>query len=86
MRDFDLCRHAADFAAGTGFTFTVLNPADSEVIGCVYLYPTASAAYDVTAQSWVRADQAALDVPLADTVATWLAAEWPRERVDHQGR
>ncbi len=82
----DLSRHAADFAAGTGFTFTVLDPADNGVIGCVYLYPTGSADYDVIVQSWVRADQAHLDVPLADAVAAWLAAEWPWARVDRSGR
>ena len=35
----DLSRHAADFASGKGFTFTVLDPVDDQVIGCVYLYP-----------------------------------------------
>lgn len=37
----DLVRHAADFEARTGFTFTVLDPTDADVIGCVYLYPPA---------------------------------------------
>ncbi|NLF04960.1 MAG: N-acetyltransferase, partial [Actinomycetales bacterium] len=36
----DLTRHATDFAARKGFTFTVLDPADDDVIGCVYLYPS----------------------------------------------
>jgi hypothetical protein len=82
----DLRRHAADFAAGTGFTFTVLDSADGDVIGCVYLYPTASADCDVTVQSWVRADRADLDAPLADAVDAWLAAEWPWESADRCGR
>jgi hypothetical protein len=83
----DLRRHAADFAAGRGFTFTVLDPAEGDVvIGCVYLYPTTAANYDVTVQSWVCAERAGLDVPLADAVAAWLAAEWPWERVDRCGR
>jgi hypothetical protein len=83
----DLRRHAADFAAGRGFTFTVLDPADGDVvIGCVYLYPTTSADHDVTVRSWVRAESTDLDVPLADAVAAWLAAEWPWERVDRCGR
>lgn len=82
----DLTRHAEDFAQRRGFTFTVLDPADDDVIGCVYLYPTRSAEWDVTVQSWVRADRAELDVPLADAVASWLETDWPWARVDRCGR
>lgn len=82
----DLERHAADFAAGRGFTFTVLDTADGDVIGCVYLYPAPSADFDVTVRSWVPADHADLDIPLADAVAAWLAADWPWPRVDRCGR
>ncbi len=35
----DLEGHAADFAARTGFTYTVLAPDADDVIGCVYIYP-----------------------------------------------
>jgi hypothetical protein len=82
----DLRRHAADFARRAGFTFTVLDPDHNDVIGCVYLYPSRSGEWDVTVQSWVRADRAALDVPLADAVARWLATDWPWERVNRCGR
>ncbi|MGK4595208.1 GNAT family N-acetyltransferase [Amycolatopsis sp. w19] len=82
----DLRRHAEDFARHKGFTFTVLSPADGDVIGCVYLYPTASEDWDVTVQSWVRADKAELDAVLADAVARWLVSDWPWERVDRCGR
>ena len=61
----DLERHAADFAAGTGFTYTVLDPATREVIGCVYIYPG-------SVRSWVRADRAGLDGPVRE-VASALA-------------
>lgn len=82
----DLRRHADDFTQGKGFTFTVLDPDDDDVIGCVYLYPATAGEWDVTVQSWVRADRASLDVPLADAVARWLAADWPWQRVDRCGR
>jgi hypothetical protein len=82
----DLRRHADDFTRRAGFTFTVLDPRADEVIGCVYLYPSPSEDWDVTVQSWVRADRAELDVPLADAVARWLATDWPWERVDRCGR
>jgi hypothetical protein len=82
----DLTRHADDFARRTGFTFTVLDPDSDDVIGCVYVYPSKSDDLDVTVHSWVRADRANLDEPLADAVAAWLAADWPWERVDRPGR
>jgi hypothetical protein len=82
----DLRRHADDFARRVGFTFTVLDPAGGDVIGCVYLYPSAPQEWDVTVQSWVRADRAGLDAPLADAVARWLATDWPWERPDLCGR
>src|SRR5437867_353541 len=44
----DLRRHADDFSRGAGFTFTVLDPGDNDVIGYVYLYPSASKEWDVT--------------------------------------
>ena len=82
----DLVRHAADFEARRGFTFTVLDPHSDDVIGCVYVYPTTSPEHDVQVQSWVRADRADLDGPLADAVAAWLAADWPWQAPDRHGR
>jgi hypothetical protein len=82
----DLRRHAADFEARVGFTFTVLEPDTGDVIGCVYLYPSESPDAEVTVRSWVRTSHAELDDPLADALGAWLAAEWPWERVDRPGR
>ena len=35
----DLQRHADDFRNRRGFTYTVLDPSNRDVIGCVYIYP-----------------------------------------------
>ncbi len=43
----DLPRHADDITRGAGYTFTVLDPGASDVIGCVYLYYSASETWDV---------------------------------------
>ncbi|MCP3992334.1 MAG: N-acetyltransferase [Actinomycetia bacterium] len=80
----DLVRHAEDFAARTGFTYSVLDGA--EVIGCVYLYPADDDGHDVEALSWVRASQAELDVVLWETVSTWLAEAWPFEHPEYLPR
>lgn len=51
------------------------------MIGCVYLYPSKDSRYDVSIQSWVSAERAQLDKPLADAVAAWVEEAWPWERV-----
>jgi len=75
----DLVRHADDFAARKGFTYTVRDPAE-DVVGCVYVYPARDEVHDALVTSWVRVSRAELDAPLRDAVAAWLAAEWPFER------
>lgn len=81
----DLLAHARDFKARTGFTFTVLDEA-GVVIGCVYIYPTVEPGYEAGVRSWVSADHAELDAPLAEAVAQWLAADWPWTKVCRHGR
>ena len=75
----DLERHAHDFAARKGFTYTVLGPG-GDVLGCVYVYPARDATHDVHVQSWVRESRAELDAPVRAAVAEWLQREWPFER------
>jgi hypothetical protein len=82
----DLRRHARHFEDRVGFTFTVRDPDDGQVIGCVYLYPATSPEHDVAVQSWVRASRSDLDLPLADALADWIADAWPWTSVDRFGR
>ena len=82
----DLEDHAADFENRTGFTYTVLDPATADVIGCVYVYPDKSGQHDARVRSWVRASRAELDVPLWRAVTTWLAEDWPFAGVDYAAR
>jgi hypothetical protein len=73
----DLQRHADDFRSRTGFTYTVLDPANRAVIGCVYIYPARESDYDASVRSWVRASHAHLDTPLWRAVSDWFASDWP---------
>src|SRR5262245_11482434 len=82
----DLQRHADDFHNGTGFTYTVLDPATRDVIGCVYIYPLPDGDDDARVLSWVRASHAALDVLLWRAVSGWLASDWPLGSVDYAPR
>jgi hypothetical protein len=81
----DLERHAADFAARTGFTYTVLAPDSDDVVGCLYIYP-AKEGGGASVRSWVRAADAHLDRPLYEAVSAWLARDWPFSRVVYAAR
>jgi RimJ/RimL family protein N-acetyltransferase len=81
----DLERHARDFAARSGFTYTVLDPADRGVIGCVYIYPDRGGVDDAVVTSWVRATRAGSDAALRELVSRWLAEAWPFERISYAG-
>jgi hypothetical protein len=82
----DLERHADDFRNRKGFTYTVLDPASRDVIGCVYVYPDRDRGHDAKVLSWVRASHAHLDAPLWRAVSAWLASDWPFASVDYAPR
>lgn len=82
----DLETHAEDFRIRKGFTYTVLDPATRDVIGCVYIYPVRDSDGEAQARSWVRESRAELDVPLWRALTEWLAADWPFARVAYADR
>jgi hypothetical protein len=82
----DLRGHVADFAGRQGFTYSVLSVPGDEVIGCVYIYPSAAAGIDAAVRSWVRSTRAELDAPLYEAVARWLHEDWPFATVDYAPR
>ena len=82
----DLQRHANDFRNRKGFTYTVLDPASRDVIGCVYIYPLPDSDYDACALSWVRESHAHLDLPVWRAVSEWLESDWPFASVQYAPR
>ena len=84
----DLQRHADDFRTRKGFTYTVLDPASRDVIGCVYIYPLrdSDSDNDACALSWVRESHAHLDTPLWHAVSEWLESDWPFASVEYAPR
>lgn len=77
----DLGWHQKEFELRRSFAYTVVAPDESEVLGCVYLYP--SETHDAQIKLWVRqsAWDAGLDPVLEATVREWVATRWPFERV-----
>jgi len=78
----DLVRHAKDFDARTGFTYSILDR--DEVIGCLYIYPSPTA--EAAVSSWVRSSRAEMDVVTWRAISTWLDTDWPFAIVEYGAR
>ena len=73
----DLERHHDEFVRRAAFAYTVLDPNDDSVIGCVYVEPDPTRIGAALVRSWVRASRAELDEELRESVVSWLEREWP---------
>jgi RimJ/RimL family protein N-acetyltransferase len=73
----DLERHRDEFEQRAAFAYTVLDPDDDAVIGCVYVDPDPAQERAALVRSWVRATHAELDRELRATVVAWLERDWP---------
>ena len=82
----DLGWHQKEFELRRSFAYTVVAPDESEVLGCVYLYP--SETHDAHVRLWVRqsAFDAGLDPVLEAAVREWVAMRWPFARVTYAER
>ena len=84
----DLGWHEKEFQNRTSFAYTMVAPDESQVLGCVYFYPTDKAGYDAEVFLWVRESEVAkdLDEALFEVVQYWLASDWPFENPAYPGR
>ena len=84
----DLGWHQKEFQRRTSFAYTVMDPTESECLGCVYLYPTEKSGFDAVVILWVRKSERAkgLDPILFEAVKEWVAKKWPFEQVAYPGR
>ena len=78
----DLGWHETEFRIRRSFAYTMVRPDESEVIGCVYLYPPKDESHDVLVRYWVT--RAAWEEGLYDAldgaVREWIESTWPFER------
>ena len=82
----DLGWHQKEFDLRRSFAYTVVAPDESQVLGCVYLFP--SETHDVRVRMWVRrsAWEDGLDPVLEHVVREWIARDWPFAAVDWADR
>ena len=75
----DLVRHEQEFHDRVAFAYTMVSPDESQVLGCVYINPTAAEDDDdALAYMWVRDEyQEQLTGVLFHAVDAWLRRDWP---------
>jgi len=83
-----LAGHEWEFENRTGFVYTVLNKSESEVIGCVYIYPSRLDEYDTEIVLWVteKEFERGMEKILFNALAEWLDKAWPFEHILYPGR
>ena len=82
----DLVRHEKEFNSRVAFAYAVLNSAEDNYLGCIYINPTEQVDYDCEVYLWVKDTEVALDQALFKTVKDWLNNEWPFKRCAYPGR
>lgn len=80
--------HQKEFQRKTSFAFTVVSLDEKRVLGCVYILPFDVGGYGARVTMWARADMldAGLDQHLFNSVKSWIAEEWPFDKVAYPGR
>ena len=83
----DLAAHERKFKRRHSFTFTVVSPDESRVLGCVYIYKGIGGP-EAAVFMWVRrsVQDAGLDSLLEAAVRDWMERDWPFEWVVYPGR
>jgi hypothetical protein len=84
----DLGWHQKEFQRRSSFAYTVVDPSERRVLGCVYIDPTRQPGCDAEVTMWARQSKLAtgLETRLVAAVRDRLARAWPFDRVDYPGR
>ncbi len=84
----DLGWHQKEFQTRSSFAYTVMNPSESQCLGCVYIFPPTKSGFDAEVYMWVRksAYDVGLDPILYKTVKNWISEKWPFKKVAYPGR
>ncbi len=84
----DLGWHQKEFQIRQSFAYTVVDMAETRVLGCVYIDPSHRKGYDAVVSLWARQSELAsgLEDRLFATVRDWIAEKWPFNNVAFPGR
>ncbi|MEM9386169.1 MAG: twin-arginine translocation pathway signal protein [Pseudomonadota bacterium] len=84
----DMQSEQGRFERRESFAYAVLTPDGTRERGCVYIHPSDKAGYDAKVSLWTTEEEfdAGFDQELYAWVRTWVADQWPFERVAFPGR
>lgn len=84
----DLGWHQKESQLRSSFAYTVMNPDESQCLGCVYIFPSIKSDFYAEVYMWVRKSEfdKGLDPILYETVRDWIKKQWPFEKVAYPGR
>ena len=84
----DLGWHQKEFQMRSSFAYTVMNPNETQCLGCLYIEPTTKFDYDAKIYMWIRQSEipTGLDKYLFETVKEWINEKWPFSKVAFPGR
>ena len=84
----DLGWHQKESQTRRSFTYTVVQPSEARVLGCVYILPTRKPGHDAEVYLWARQSElaAGLEDRLYAAVQGWLASKWPFKSAAFPGR
>ena len=79
--------HEEQFVNRLAFVYTVLRPDESQVLGCVYIYPDETRDVDAIVTYWVRETETfgELSQKLGSALKVWVKNEWPFQTVKFDG-
>lgn len=84
----DLGWHQKEFQRNRSFAYTVIDPGETRVLGCVYIYPTRKAGFDAEVYLWTRPPEQTSVIDedsLRGVVRQWLEDDWPFENAVFPG-
>ena len=84
----DVGWHQKEFQTRRSFAYTVVDLAETEVLGCVYILPATKRGHDAEVYLWARQRELAggLEDRLYAATRAWVATQWPFKAVAYPGR
>jgi len=84
----DLAHHEAEAEQHLSFNYALLDDAEAELVGCVYIDPATRAGHDAEVSWWVRDEYvgSAVEAALDELVPRWIAEDWPLRAPAYLGR